>query len=880
MKKFLHDKTWVKVYKILLFFAFCFICPDVFAAVFDVSPWDKSKEYLGNIFGGSVGAVSLGGTVVNPTLSKMFERFNFIVVTAGAIVLSYIGVITTINTAREGEALGKKITLWVPLRALFGMLMMVPTPGTGYSMIQMSVIWIVLNGIGAANSVWGVVLDQVANGVRPVGNVKIALQTTDLAPLAGNVLRAATCMAELNNNLTALQQISGSPFQSSSGAVKVITTINQDAAITGANGSPSSNTNPPAKMTQSANVSVGLDGTSDPNNKNICGNFTVSAQINAGDGTSFDTSTLTQKLQIKVNALTAMFTAVQDGASLLAVPNTDTTTLSKGYINAAEQAYLGQIVSLASGIPSSGGPTEAQTAQMANMTAGAAAAGAASGSSAISAAITGTTRSITDIMSDFMLSTTPAVNIAQDVSVIKQLGWIHAGSFYFALVSSSATPRADPDLSNLTMPSESTPVPGSTTNFDSQGKPVNPQPGAWTSPLLSLPSAQIQTLNTALKQSDAYALGDTQNSPSSLPSLGATTISTGNKIIDYIMSKVNDKLRNPIVTYFTTTLTQSNADPLVSVAGFGGDLMLAGEGAMIAAILGSAVLSLAMSSGSCLSPFAWMADSLLMEVFVCVLMLVILLWTAGATLGVYLPMVPYLIFTMTAFGWMISVIETLVGAPILALAMVQPSGEELGNIKQGLGILAQVFIKPTLMIFGFIIAGSLMRAGLNMINFGFMASINSSTGSSLFSFIAILTMYGAIVIAIVNKSFGLIYMLPEKILSWMGVSGRGEEQMITGMVGEAKQGFETGAAQGQKGLTTGYDKAGESIQGTDKKAGSLEGIKNKLGGGGGLPTPAGGGGDGGGGGGGGGKGGGGGGGTKPPGGGGSTKPPTGGGTKK
>ena len=175
-----------------------------------------------------------------------------------------------------------------------------------------------------------------------------------------------------------------------------------------------------------------------------------------------------------------------------------------------------------------------------------------------------------------------------------------------------------------------------------------------------------------------------------------------------------------------------------------------------------------------------------------------LFWALGATLGVYIPMVPYVIFLTTAFGWMMAVIEAIVGAPILALGMVHPSQDELGKVAPGLAILANIFLRPTLMIFGFILASTLVRAGLSMLNFSFQTVLHSSVPiPSIFSIIAILGLYVGLVLAIVNQSFTLIYDLPNKIFRWMG----GQSEQHPGaekMTGEAKGQFDSAASKGQE----------------------------------------------------------------------------------
>jgi len=138
--------------------------------LFDVSPTDQSLQYLGMIFGGSVGSITLGGQVPNPILGLMFEKLNGIVLAVSTLVVSYVGILSTINTAHEGEVMGKKFSsIWIPMKSICGMLLMVPSTGNGYSLVQMLVMWVVLQGIGAANTVWNVVLTQLNSGISVTG---------------------------------------------------------------------------------------------------------------------------------------------------------------------------------------------------------------------------------------------------------------------------------------------------------------------------------------------------------------------------------------------------------------------------------------------------------------------------------------------------------------------------------------------------------------------------------------------------------------------------------------------------------------------------------------------------------------------------------------
>ena len=124
---------------------------------FTVLDTDKSVYYLQQIFGNMSGILTSGsGSNVDINiLSTMFRTFNTIVLTIGALV----GVMLT---AHEGEFMGKKWNnIWIPIRTVLGIGLLVPM-GSGYSAIQIVMMWVILQGIGAANTVWNTALAYAA----------------------------------------------------------------------------------------------------------------------------------------------------------------------------------------------------------------------------------------------------------------------------------------------------------------------------------------------------------------------------------------------------------------------------------------------------------------------------------------------------------------------------------------------------------------------------------------------------------------------------------------------------------------------------------------------------------------------------------------------
>jgi hypothetical protein len=164
------------------------------------------------------------------------------------------------------------------------------------------------------------------------------------------------------------------------------------------------------------------------------------------------------------------------------------------------------------------------------------------------------------------------------------------------------------------------------------------------------------------------------------------------------------------------------------------------------------------------------------------------LFTAGVVMAFFIPLLPFLIFTLTVIGWFIMVIEALIAAPLVAIGLTHPAGHEfLGRSQQALMLLVSVFIRPPLILIGFLIGIVLCFVGTQMINL-LMSSVilnitqiinNGSKSLDLSSSAApfglsILYMmmtwtYVMAIMRLVNQAFGLVYVLPNYICRWIGV---------------------------------------------------------------------------------------------------------------
>jgi defect in organelle trafficking protein DotA len=186
------------------------------------------------------------------------------------------------------------------------------------------------------------------------------------------------------------------------------------------------------------------------------------------------------------------------------------------------------------------------------------------------------------------------------------------------------------------------------------------------------------------------------------------------------------------------------------------------------------------------------------------------LFVAGFMMTFYAPLYPYVLFMFGAIGWILFVIESMVAAPLVCFGLTHPEGHDfLGRSEQALMLALGVFLRPVLMVIGFLAGLMLTYVSFSIVNYGFSGVLseifiadpssaaaganvsvmnaawgvvtgdpsgNTSQGS-LFSgyqvvdmliVVLLLIFYGFIVIEVVNQCFSLIHQLPDMVLRWIG----------------------------------------------------------------------------------------------------------------
>lgn len=710
----------------------CLLLPEIAtAAVFTPPPTDKSVSLLGIIFGTHMGPIYLGGPP-NPALKHMFEIFNAVVISLGTIIISYIGLVSTVNTAQEGKAMGKKWnSIWIPLRATLGMVFIIPTPGSGYSIIQTSVMWLILQGIGAADSIWNGILGDLGSGISATTGIQnqnnrknelhdtppIYSQLRDTGnDLADDSLRSAVCAAVLQNIASGKATVDFN-FKAPADSIaarhgRLVRWYSvRDANVVSTED----------LATVSGTAYVGVPG--DPRFYDVCGSYHVTASVERDEWDRVDRERINEKqlleqanfiYSIKINALNKMFYNLKPLADEIAAQGPQLKPRHP-HTNRLHAPIEGDIIEPA-----------------------------------------GYRRLAVNTYSLEMQHAIRPHKVAGFQQVIRQgvlNGWISAGSFFFVLnqttdVDYFATvtdePRVEhiPKCNNRVQCSQTFP-----TESNILGEKLNDYLEDYS---------ERAFLATRLWDAKVYLENDDATVAEEME---ATPEGTAINILQHRTSVLIRDMMN-----------EQHSDPLLAQGKFGTALMTSAETTWSDTLAKQEVEIDRLAAEE--RPLT-AAERARLEGLnthnALILSLCAIIWGIGAMLAIYIPLIPYLMFTIAAVGWFLMVIEAIVAAPILAVSFMLPSGEELGKIMQGLMLILNIVLRPTLMLFGFILATRLYQAVVQLVNFSIVGNLdNLDVGESLYAWLAIIAIYGAFTVSLANKSFSLIYALPDKILRWMG----------------------------------------------------------------------------------------------------------------
>jgi defect in organelle trafficking protein DotA len=333
------------------------------------------------------------------------------------------------------------------------------------------------------------------------------------------------------------------------------------------------------------------------------------------------------------------------------------------------------------------------------------------------------------------------------------------------------------------------------------------------------------------------------------------------RILNEILPMALDTICRPIiemtVPIFTDGLESALANytnPIIALAQMGNMFINLATGVWLLAMIGTTVLSaipytsnVGVAISMMIMPYlgAWLGA----------------MFTAGATMSYYIPLLPYMLFTFGTMGWFIGVIEAMVAAPLVALGVTLPDSEHevMGKSEPAMLLLLGVFLRPPLMIIGFISGIILSYVGIWLLNTGFQSVITGLIGPSaqgvpqdalwaqnfgsspstppsvvsgfaaIIGIIVMIILYLSLYISIVKIALeNLMFKIPDDILTWLA-GGRKVPlgEMTKGALKDSEDAVK-GTAQGMEGAAKQSGGGGDG-----KKKGKAKGKGKGAGAGGG-----------------------------------------------
>jgi len=396
---------------------------------------------------------------------------------------------------------------------------------------------------------------------------------------------------------------------------------------------------------------------------------------------------------------------------------------------------------------------------------------------------------------------------AQDAQTqIATLGWSGAGAYYaelgrlngLTLSLLSATPTVNPP------------------NWQGLGRYL----AADLAPLVHAVAEFQDRLNTYIATTDPL------DQPAGSADLfsGATPTGDGVGLLEQVTRRLNISER--ALKLFTTALapTANNwADPFAALVKLGHGMVLIALTALGAAgLMASATASTAMVAWNLLTlnvsgAAATFSGHLVMNalgtpIFYGLMALLV----PGLIIAFVLPMIPMLMWTMGILGWLILFCEAMVSVPLWAFAHMTFQGDGLhGRGLRGYGILFNLLLRPTLMLFGLFLSYFCFAAISRLIfmTFSIASGFALSAGWLVSNLLGVIVMMAMFVLAhtvALIACFRMIALFPQHVPTWLGLEAAdrldthslAQDAGLIGL-GATLREIRTGATGGVSGLTNG-----------------------------------------------------------------------------
>ncbi len=730
---------------------------------------DMSIELLATLFGG----MPFFGNGADG-FQEVFKIFNISILTVGGVLAAYTIMLTSIGTAKEGEAMGRQYdTTWIPIRYVAGVGTVLPVIN-GYCAIQVIIMWFIIQGIGIADIVWQVFTSE--DNLK--GSLAVSPVTPNAKELAKNTLQATLCVKALayqsamnGDDLTfGITRLNMKGGELSSVEKELVSKAGVDASkdmkstyllfgeMNGANGIAKD----ACGSIEIKNFQEGRDGVlagidksklatevistgtnayatmhfGNTTGKVVTGTAALFSGIQATFGTYEEKQTykrwlkdISQGHEIAIEVLLTRADEISD-AIMTQIAEKDKKEFAE--YEAKAKKVLEQNPDKNISIASMGDVTSAERTIKKTSTVK---------SEDIAKEIDGLASTYQNAIKQIAVSRyKDGVAYSELVKASNQSGWIMAGAFHNKMADIT-------DAVNkmvLEVPA-------------SQSNPVSPN----ALKVNELNSKYLSVLNDYYGQTSNYSskaefvktvdkpVGDDKMSWKKFGESGFSP----NYILDNMMTSAIDMSIN------------DNEHPIIQLKRLG-SLMIATAGATLTSTM--AILD-GENGGE--AGTMWLIATFAYT-------LVVALLSGGITLTYILPMLPFFIWMGMVFGWVVLVVQAVIAGPIIMIMHLTPNAQDLmGQQRQGYNLVFSLILRPLLMVLGVIATIILINVLGIFINKIFttvyMYSQTSEKGllAGIFGLLIVPIMYAVFVYIMLKEILSIMYKVPDELLSWIGSNG-------------------------------------------------------------------------------------------------------------
>lgn len=792
---------------------------------------DYSVVFLGNLFGSVDGVLHGSGSQI---MGAMFSVFNSAVLALGGIVIMYTLLVSTMNTAHEGQVLGQKwSSIWIPVRSTVGLSLLIPK-ASGYCLMQIFVMWIVLQGVGAADKIWDAALGYLnRGGVIIQAEVKNPLTSfgsarNNIARGAGTILSGQVCMVGiqkiLENQRKQYLKDADNDFGPCAGnPTAEMKTFCQSAVPDFAN---TVNAIAVQRQSKTSLSSYSVKMPNFPSNSpysflnGICGTISwngfTQSQIDQMTGVAgssagqLETIQMSRAIGIQQMYMTlSMVARVMVNNNPIIAPSSapegtpDFNDVAREQFGVPHRADGSLCTSSKENCTIWGQAPDGKGAVLFSGT-----------------ELVGAVSDYNGILAPSINLLNQAMNLSNNkesrafITQAESQGWILAGSYFFDLVRLNGSAAVDASKLDTTSGLENSnfEVSELTTSFGNQGACTGTYAklcrwlGGKSTQMASLSSmingSDLANTPLSLPENNQFGSGPFGFGKPNIPTVTGAQSSTAYGYIinsmamttpgqpgvapdfqfaNLVNMKINtsmytlprahfscgevkiagikvcvgrmfgDLFYNAMFRYvynFFMTLFQQLIEQLVMafmliplqgmtfIFKQGLDILtIPGVNPIIAlAKMGTTyinfsanlwIMLLVMSVSSMFTPAGIAVLGLMMMGMPLIIAWVSVMVSVGMVTAYYIPLLPYMIFTFGSIAWLMAVVEAMVAGPIVALGVTHPEGHEaFGKGEQAIMILMNVFLRPSMMIIGYIFGIALSYVGVWILNAGFEHAVS------------------------------------------------------------------------------------------------------------------------------------------------------------